>query len=329
MNLPRPQVSLPTTTTELRERLGGHLRTIAPTLRHGLLPRKAPRSSFWRTQVPDGRGGLVTLSGMFADVAGVKDLVVVVHGLGGSVDRGYCVEAARAAHQAGLPCLRLAMRGADGLGEDIHHAGLSADLGEVLKQPFFERFERIALLGYSMGGHVVLKAAAEGLNSKISAVAAVCPPLDLGATQRCIDAPRTLIYRRHLLRALTAMYAGIAERGPVPTPPQRVALATTLREWDRLTVVPRFGFRDVDHYYQSQSVGPLLKDLKIPALVVASPGDPMVPADSLRGPLVGAATQVEARWVSGGGHVFFAPGVDLGFGEIPGMEHQIMNWLFD
>ncbi|WP_164855935.1 alpha/beta fold hydrolase [Lujinxingia sediminis] len=312
----------------LRERLGGHVQTIAPALRHDWLPRKAPRASLWRTRVDDGRGGEVTLSGMFADVPGVRDLVVVVHGLGGSVDRGYCVEAARAAERAGLPCLRLAMRGADGLGEDMHHAGLTDDLRAVLQQPFFERFERIALLGYSMGGHVCLKAAAEGVATKVTAVAAVCPPLDLEATQRCLDAPANLIYRRHLLGGLNAMYAGIAERGAVPTPPQRVRLATTIREWDQLTVVPRFKFRDVDDYYRSQSVGPMLKSLEVPTLVVASPGDPMIPADSLRGPLVSASTRVQARWIAGGGHVFFRSDVDLGFGGEPGIEAQILRWCF-
>ncbi|WP_158542317.1 alpha/beta fold hydrolase [Lujinxingia litoralis] len=324
--LQRLQASL-SATTALRERLGGHARTITPTLRHGWLPRKAPRADFWRTQITNEEGRSIALSGMFADVAGATDLVVVLHGLGGAVDRGYCVEAARAAHRVGVPCLRLAMRGADGLGEDFHHAGLTADLGEVLAQPFFERFERVALLGYSMGGHVCLKAAAEGVSSKICAVAAVCPPLDLGAAQRCIDAPGNLVYRRHLLAALNEIYAGLAARGKVPTPVERVRQATSLREWDQLTVVPRFGFRDVDDYYESQSVGGRLTQLKVPALVVASPGDPMIPAQSLRGPLVAAADQVEARWVGGGGHVFFAPGVDLGFEAEPGVEAQVLAFL--
>src|SRR5688572_33453680 len=37
--------------------------------------------------------------------------------------------------------------------------------------------------------------------------------------------------------------------------------ARTLRELDRLTVVPRFGFADPEDYYRRASVGPLLADL--------------------------------------------------------------------
>ena len=113
------------------------------------------------------------------------------------------------------------------------------------------------------------------------------------------------------------------------TPPSRIEEVTTLREWDALTVVPRFGFDDVDHYYATQSVGPRLARMKTAALVVSSPADPMIPADSLRGALGRASQQVVVRWVRGGGHVFFPPRVDLGLGARVGVENQVMAWVAD
>lgn len=305
----------------------GHFHTIGPVVHQKLVHCPTPAAKRWQTCVANDRGEPILRTGLFRDVEGESRLVVVLHGMGGAVDRSYCEEAARAAERAGLPCFRLSLRGADGMGTDLHHAGFTDDLGPILNTPPFDRFEEIALVGYSLGGHVSLAAAADGVDERLGAVAALCPPLDLEACQEAIDAPRAWVYRTYLLRRLKKTYPRIARRGRPTTPVERIAEVDTLREWDRLTVVPRFGFRDVDQYYQTQSMGPRLAGLATPSLVVASPGDPMVPAASLRGWLGRASQSVVVRWVRDGGHVFFPPGVDLGFGEDKGVENQVMQWV--
>ena len=96
--------------------LAGHFWTIAPNLRHRLLPRPAPTSQAWSTTLVDPRLGPVTLRGALAP--GASDgLVVLVHGLGGAPESQYMVQAARAAARLGLGSLRLALRGADRSGE--------------------------------------------------------------------------------------------------------------------------------------------------------------------------------------------------------------------
>ena len=80
---------------------------------------------------------------------------------------------------AGMSCLRLNLRGADLEGEDFYHAGLTADLHAALADPALERYERVHLLGYSLGGHVVLRWATESGDARVRSVAAICPPLDL------------------------------------------------------------------------------------------------------------------------------------------------------
>ena len=308
-------------------RMMGHFRTIAPTVRETLVSRPCPSAERWQDQIPNEVGEPIMRSGLFTDVAGRDEVVVVLHGLGGTVDRGYCVAAARAAEKAGLPCFRLALRGADGVGRDLHHAGFTADLGPILSRPPLDRFDKIALVGYSLGGHVALSAAMDEVDERLSAVVALCPPLNLKACQQEIDAPNTWLYRQYLLRALKDSYPSIARGSQVKVPIDRITSVKTLREWDALTVVPRFGFDDVDHYYQTQSVGPRLEAMKLPALVICSPADPMIPADSLRGPLGRASQEVVVRWVHGGGHVFFPPKIDLGFGAHAGVENQVMQWL--
>lgn len=311
------------------QRLAGHFWTVGPSLFYGAMPVGPSRGQPWSTTVVNDRGEDVVHTGRFCPGRGddSSSLVVILHGLGGTVERGYCRLAAAASERAGLPSLRLALRGADGVGRDLHHAGFVDDLKQILSKSAFASYQSIGLVGYSLGGHVALTAAVRQIDERIGAVSAVCPPLDLKACQQAIDARRGWVYRHHLLKGLKQAYRTIATGRAAPTPYERIKAVSTLREWDALTVVPRFGFGDVENYYRSQSVGPKLGAMETPTLVVASAGDPIVPAPSLRQALAEAAPSVVARWVRGGGHVFFSPGVDIGFGDAPGLENQIMHWL--
>lgn len=312
-------------------RAGAHLWTIGPSLYLGAFSQIADGGQEWRAVIANEFGDPIERTGRFCDAAGSsKDvLVVVLHGLGGHVDRGYCQLAAAAAREAGLPCFRLAMRGADGRGTDLHHAGFVDDLPQILSRSPCEQYDKIVIVGYSLGGHVALTAGVREVDPRLAAVVAICPPLDLKATQHEIDSPSRWIYRRHLLQGLKKTYPAVFRGMRVTTAVERIMEVQSLREWDRLTVVPRFGFDDVDQYYETQSVGVRLSEMAVPTLIVASSEDPLVPAYSLRGPLSRAARTVEVRWVARGGHVFFPPSTDLGLGGRPGLEHQIMSWLVD
>nr|WP_240807352.1 alpha/beta fold hydrolase [Polyangium spumosum] len=257
-----------------------------------------------------------------------ETLLVVVHGLGGDVRSHYVLTAASAAEAAGLASLRLNLRGSDRTGEDIYHAAITQDLHAALASAELARYARVLLLGYSLGGHIVLRAATEkGLDARVRAVAAVCPPLDLSVGARAIDEPGRLVYRRHVLAAIKEIYAEVAARKPVPLPIAEARRIATIRDWDEHIVAPRFGFRGADHYYGESSVAPRLTGIEVPSLVVAAEHDPMVPADTLRPVLSGARPPLEVRWIDRGGHVGFPARVDLGFPGPGGLEDQVVAWL--
>jgi predicted alpha/beta-fold hydrolase len=281
----------------------------------------------WRGTVVDPRRGAVALSGSLRRPPGARDAVVLVHGLGGSSDSPYLGEAVAALDAAGAATLRLNLRGSDGEGADIYHAGLTDDVAAALDAPELAGFARVMLLGFSLGGHVTLRyATEERVDPRLAAVAAVCSPLDLRLAQQGIDRPGAWPYRRYLLTRLKALYAAVAAVREVPTPLGDVQRARTIREWDRLTVVPRFGFRDPEDYYARASVGPRLAHLRVPSLLVAAAGDPMVRAEAIR-----AAAELvpglDLRWVERGGHVGFPAALDLGFPAPPGLGGQLAGWL--
>jgi predicted alpha/beta-fold hydrolase len=241
-----------------------------------------------------------------------EELVVLLHGISGSIESHYMVRGARAAKAAGLSCLRLNFRGADCSGEDFYHAGLTADVHAALASPQLRRYRRIYLLGYSMGGHVALRFATEAGDPRVVRVAAVCSPLDLERVQEAIDVPDGWLYRRYVLSSLARLYAAVAARRPMPVPVAEVARLRKIRDFDELVVAPRHGFTGAGDYYARASVAPLLSRLRLPALLVNSTGDPMVLAHTVRPVLARPVPRLEVRWVAAGGHVGFPAGIDLG-----------------
>ncbi len=305
----------------------GHFWTIMPWARTTFLSRHDPPSRPLTVVVPDETWGSVRLSGRWHAVPHDDRLVIVVHGLGGCSESHYARRAAHAVAPAGLSCLRLGLRGADRSGEDLYHAGLTADLEAAIASEAASKYERIMLLGYSLGGHIVLRYACSPTDERVRAVAAVCAPLDLESAVDAFDRHTPRPYRWHVMSSLRSTYAAIARRGRGALPVSETARIRTIREWDERVVAPRFGFRDAHDYYETSSVGPVLRGLRVPALLVASEGDPMVRPETVRPSLTGAPGLLDTRWVNRGGHVGFPGRLDLGEDGPPGLEAQALSWL--
>ncbi len=95
---------------------------------------------------------------------------ILVHGLEGSSDSQYILGVSARAWAAGFNVIRMNMRNCgdtDALTPTLYHSGLSGDVGAVISH-FAEKFglERVALVGYSMGGNLVMKLAGEWGNRR-------------------------------------------------------------------------------------------------------------------------------------------------------------------
>lgn len=311
----------------LLARSAGHLWTIAPAVLSALKPSASLQTRLFRTILDDPAVGPVRLTGLLSEVAGSETILLIVHGLSGNAMSPYCASAAQAAAQAGFSSLRLSLRGADCSGEDILHGGITQDVWAALAAPAVTRYKHVLLLGYSVGGHIALRAAIEQADARLRAVAAICPPLDLHHATRAFDRPARRLYRLHIFRGLNKAYAATARRGRAHVPPAVVARARSCRERDSLTVVVRFGFRSAEDYYERESAAPRLHQLQVPSLVVASRHDPLVPAETVLPALAGASRALSAVWLDTGGHVYFPKRLDLGQPGPLGLEHQVIRWL--
>jgi predicted alpha/beta-fold hydrolase len=304
-----------------------HLWTIVPRMQHALRPLRSPPAARWSTVLDDARVGPVRVTGWLDELPTSDEMLVLIHGLGGSASSHYLLRAALVARAARLSTLRLNLRGADLSGDDFYHAGLTADLEAALNSSALERYRRIYVVGFSLGGHAALHLATRPTDPRLRAAAAICSPLDLSACSHEIDSPPAWLYRRYLLASLVRVYRPVAARRAVPVSVGTAARIRRLREWDDRIVAPHHGFLGVDDYHARASVGPRLSQIKLPALLVSAVGDPMIPDATIRAPIADASPLLTVRRVARGGHVTFPTDLDLGFGDERGLIAQTLSWL--
>ncbi len=303
--------------------LSGHFWTLAQPWHY---KRSATEQCLWNTTVSDTTMGSIRLSGALSGHLLDENLVILIHGMGGHANSAYLRHASQHVEQQGLACLRLSLRGADRSGEDMYHSGLTADLHATLLDPQLKRFRNVWIIGFSLGGHMALRFATEPHDTRVRGVVSISSPLELDQVAHHLDSAPLWIYRKYLLYAVTQIYAAIAKRRSVPVPLDEVRRAHTVRHWDSLVLVPRFGFNTVDDYYHTMSVGPLLSKLLVPSLLIHSTLDPIVPIKTITPWLASACTLLDARIVSIGGHVNFPTRMDLGHGASKGLMSQVLHW---
>lgn len=282
--------------------------------------------------VPDR--GRLRLTATLRDVPGSRALFVLVHGLGGSERSTYVLRSARAFAELGHATLGINLRGADHAGEDFYNVALVEDLEAWCAHPRLARYERLHVIGYSMGGYNTLHHARAPRDPRVKASVALCTPLDLKDAQLHFDAAPAFLYRRHVLGGLKAIYAAIARQGnPLPSPLADVLAVRTIREWDRLTVAPRYGYANPEAYYDALSIRPHLASLAIPVLHVHAPHDPVIPPSTILPhlpshlpPHLPPHHAIELRTAPKSGHLAFEPALDLGAPAAVGLEHQVAHW---
>ncbi|MET1028874.1 MAG: alpha/beta fold hydrolase [Dongiaceae bacterium] len=226
-----------------------------------------------------------------------RPLVILLHGLTGSMDSTYIQVSAMHLLRAGFPVLRLNLRGAGpsrGKTQAFYHAGRSADLHEVIRRLDGRLASNgICLVGYSLGGNIVLKYMAErGSLAPIMAAVSVSAPIDLAATQRRIGAWRNRRYHDSLLIDMKL------ER---PCPDD----IRSIFAFDNHVVAPANGFVDAADYYRQSSAAPMLGAIRRPTLLIHAENDPWIPAAMYREIDWSAHRRLRLLMPRSGGHVGF------------------------
>ncbi len=304
--------------------LNGDLQTLRDTLR----PVRLPADQGQPIQVEVGGGDqLLALLDQPLSGGEAQGLVLLMHGLAGSSQRGGLRRMGDTLQRAGFAVLRLNMRGA-GAGRSLARGTYAANCNRDLL-PVLRRARELAAgkpllgMGISLGGtklfNALLASAAErqaaGLDPApplLDGLVTISSPLDLHACSLQIELPRNRVYERWLLKRLIAQTladpfgVSAAERealeGRAANGPLR-----SIRDFDAAITAPRWGHASVEAYYaQASPLAGLLDGERRyslpPALVVHAEDDPWVPVASTRQLAAAQLPGVEVLLTAQGGH---------------------------
>ncbi len=218
-----------------------------------------------------------------AETRATRPTAILLHGLEGSSNSQYIVGNANKLWAAGANVLRVNMRncgGTEELSSTLYHSGLSGDVAAVMN--FFlkrELLQSIALVGYSMGGNLVLKLAGELADSapaQLRSVIGVSPAIDLGPSAAALHRPQNRIYERRFLRALLKRYRRKVQLFPDVYDPRRAEGLRSLRDFDDRITAFYSGFASAEDYYYRAAAARVLPHIAIPTLILHAQDDPFV-----------------------------------------------------
>lgn len=219
------------------------------------------------------------------------------------------VSAAQALLAAGYVTHRVNMRGCGGsehLTDSLYHSGLTSDLLKLLERFAAEGRGPVMLVGFSLGGNVVLKLAGElgsRASSLVAGVVAVSTPIDLAACVRRLAAPANWIYEQKFVRSLKARYRRRHQSFPHKFPLDGLDSTRTVFEFDDRFTSKAFGFGNATNYYATQSAVRFLESIRVRTLLIQAEDDPLIPFEIYRSEAVTANPAVSLLRTDHGGHL--------------------------
>ena len=209
--------------------------------------------------------------------------LIVVHGLEGSSESQYMTGVARNGLAAGMNVVLMNQRNCGGMNHfapTLYNSSLSGDVAAVAKHVIEnDGVSRFALVGFSMGGNLVLKCAGEWGTSappQFRAVAAVCPAMDLAASADALHEPANRIYEWYFLMQLFRRMRTKARYFPKNFDVGRLRGVTSLRLFDDRVTAYYCGFTGADDYYARAAAANVVDRIAVPGLIIHAANDPFI-----------------------------------------------------
>ena len=238
--------------------------------------------------------------------------LVALHGLNGSSAAHYMRGLAAKAFARGMNVVRLNQRNCgdtEHLASGLFHSGLTADVAHVVSElSDVDGLPTIVVAGYSLGGNLALKLAAEyGTHAPrtLAGVAAVSPILDIAACVRALEGPGNGLYQWNFVKDLKRRMRRKDRLQPGAFDLTKLAAVRTVRDFDDAYTAPYFGFRNAADYYYRASALRIIERIAVPALVITAEDDPFVPPEAFRDPKIAANPHIDLRLSAHGGHCGF------------------------
>ncbi|MBC2606819.1 YheT family hydrolase [Pelagicoccus albus] len=291
---------------------GEHLETIIPNV-----TRRRFRLSYRRERIELADGDFVDID--FSKPScndNIDTCVLAMHGLEGSSGAPYVKSLSRCVNRLGWDFAALNFRGCSGemnRKARFYHSGDTGDVDEVARY-LLMRYDRLALVGFSLGGNVVLKYMGENsdcLPKGVRAAVSISAPIDLEGSALRIGRPSNRFYMKRFIRLLSEKIERKAKLFPEDLDAEGCRELDDFEAFDGRYTAPLNGFASAEDYWKRSSALNWLQDITRPSLLLNARNDPFLTEACFPEVLASQSDMFYATFPERGGHLGF-PGARKG-----------------
>ena len=257
-----------------------------------------------------------TPDGDFLDLdwarVGAGRLAIVSHGLEGYSRRPYALGMVKALNRRGWDVLAWHYRGCSGELNRLprfYHSGDTDDLATVVDCVLdSEKYESIALIGFSLGGNLLLKYLGErggDVHGAIKGGVAFSVPCDLSTGSERMNAFENKLYLRRFIVQLRQKVRARNRVWPGKLQVEALEEIRTFQQFDERYTAPLHGFEDAEDYYCRSSCRSYLEKIRAPVLIVNARNDLFLSEECYPEDEAKASEFVFLEMPEQGGHVGF------------------------
>ncbi|KJJ38516.1 YheT family hydrolase [Aequorivita vladivostokensis] len=240
-----------------------------------------------------------------------RKVAILLHGLEGNAQRTYMKGQAKILNQNGWDVAAINFRGCSGeanLSYQSYNAGKTDDLEVVINSILIkDTYSEIALVGFSLGGNLLLKylGERESFPKEIKKAVAISTPLSLKGSLESLNEFSNWVYRNSFLTNLRKKYKTKMKEFPEKMTASDYKKITSLLEFDNVYTAPAHGFKDAFDYYEKNSSLQFLPKIQIPVLVLNAENDSFLSSECYPKDLASKMKNLFLETPKYGGHVGF------------------------
>jgi predicted alpha/beta-fold hydrolase len=282
--------------------INGNINTIYP-----FLFRKKVKPAFHRVRFDTSDGDFIDLDLLQNNK---PRLAIICHGLEGNSESQYMRYIANLLFANDWDVLCINFRSCSeemNRNLQMYHSGFTRDVHEVLLS-YEDKYQDISLIGYSLGGNVVLKYISDGLYSlsqKLKSVVAISVPVDLSKSAEKISSRSNWAYDYRFRISLEEKIREKHKHFPDEVDLKYLDRIKKVRDFDNYYTGPLHGFDGAEDYYSKCSSKQFLGNISLPTLLITAMDDPFLTPESH--PFAIAAENDKFHFLAPkfGGHVGF------------------------
>lgn len=259
-----------------------------------------------------------------------KPIVVILHGLEGSLKSHYIKPLIKLLDENGFAACFVHFRGCSNEPNRLprsYHSGDTGDLQRVIDYLVETNNQGVfAVIGFSLGGNVVLKWMGEQADkAPVETAIAVSVPFQLADAGDRLEKSFSRVYQKHLLSSCQQKFTDKFANHENPPIKVEASKLKTFYAFDDCITAPLHGFKGADEYYSQCSSRQFLKNIRKPTLILHAKDDPFmwehtIPDEDELSP------SVRLELSDKGGHVGFISG-KIPFMAEYWLDTRIIQWL--